>query len=202
MIDTSHTVTELVNLAKQGDRDARGELFLRYQMMVLSTIYKRTHNHADAQELVPEVFLQAFKKLDILREPKCFGSWLRSIAIRTSINLWVYANRSRTITFSENIAENQNTRRHPLPVSIDEVVCEYTDAPDERMLQQEQADCLHAGISRLGKIDRDALTAFYFHHHSYSEMSRQFGIPLGTVKSRLNKARNRLAVELEGSMSA
>lgn len=197
MTNTSHTVTELVNLAKQGDRDAKGELFLRYQLMVLSTIYKRTHNHEDAQELVSEVFLQAFKKLDILREPKCFGSWLRSIAIRTSIDQWAHANRSRTIMFSENIAENQNTRRHPLPVSIDEVVYEYADAPDKRMLQQERADCLHAGMSRLSKIDQDTLMAFYFHHTSHFDMSQKFDIPVGTVKSRLNRARKQLAVELE-----
>ena len=192
MTDTSHSVAELVNLAQQGDRDAWGELVLRYQTMVSSTIYKRMHNYADAdglsQELFQDVFLQAFRKLDQLREPQHFGSWIRSIAIRTAINKWVHAERHyHAVSFGQKV----NT-----------VVCEYTDAPDDRILEQERMNCLHRGISRLCKMDRDTLTEFYLRDKSILEMSEEFDTPSGTIKRRLHVARKRLAVELEGSMLA
>jgi len=198
MKDTSHTVLELVTLAKQGDRFARGELFLRYRTMVLSTTYKWMHNYGDAQELVQDVFLQAFRKLDQLHEPQYFGNWIRSITVRMCLNWRICDARRRTAaTFGANIAENQRTRRNNLPVSFDTVVCGRTDAPDERMLQQERADYLHDAISRLCEMDRDALTARYFHYCSYVEMSVQFDVPLGTIKRRLHVARKRLTMELE-----
>lgn len=196
---TSHTVTELVNLAKQGNHDASGELFLRYQTMVLSTIYKRMHNYEIAQELAQEVFLQAFRKLDQLREPQYFGSWIRLIAVRMSINQWTHDNHHHTVTFDANVAENQRTHRNDLPISIDTVISDY-GAPDHRMLQQERADCLHDAISHLREMDRDILTARYFHYCSYAEMSERFDIPLGTTKRRLHVAHKRLAVELEESI--
>lgn len=91
---TTRTVAELVRAAQIGDRQAAGELFERYQNMVLSVAYRRLGDYTDAQELVQEVFVQALQKLTQLRTPECFGSWLRQITVRMAINRMVRGDRA------------------------------------------------------------------------------------------------------------
>ena len=83
--DRSRT-TNLVIAAQNGDRTAMGDLFLDYKDLVLAIAHRRLGDFADAQELCQEVFLQAMQKIDQLRDPRCFGSWLRSITNRMAIN--------------------------------------------------------------------------------------------------------------------
>ena len=90
----SPTVAELVRAAQAGDRRAAGELFERYKNMVLSVAFRRLGDYTEAQELLQEVFVQALQKLDQLRTPECFGSWLRSITVRMAINRMVRGDRA------------------------------------------------------------------------------------------------------------
>ena len=76
----------LVEDAQQGDRVAFGQLVERYERSVYATAMRRLGNDAEAQELVQEVFVQALRKIDQLREPLRFGGWLRSITPRMAIN--------------------------------------------------------------------------------------------------------------------
>ncbi len=77
---------ELVLAAQAGDREAFGTLAVRYERLVYSVALRRLNNHAEAQELCQEVLVRALQKLPQLREPECFGAWLRSIANRMAIN--------------------------------------------------------------------------------------------------------------------
>jgi RNA polymerase sigma-70 factor (ECF subfamily) len=82
----STTIVSLVIAAQQGDMTAFGQLCAHYERSIYSVVFRRLGNHAEAQELTQEVFVQALQKLGQLREPVCFGGWLRSIAKRMSIN--------------------------------------------------------------------------------------------------------------------
>src|SRR5258707_5210936 len=79
-------VADLVLAAQDGDRSAFGELCVRYERMVYSIALARLGNHAESQELSQEVFMHALEKIEQLREPHCFGGWLRSMAQRMAIN--------------------------------------------------------------------------------------------------------------------
>ena len=79
-------IDETVRAAQRGDRKAFGCLVERYQRAVYATVYRRLRNHAEAQELCQDVFLQAMRKIGQLQDARCFGSWLRSIAGRMAIN--------------------------------------------------------------------------------------------------------------------
>lgn len=176
--DTS--VAQLVCAAQCGDRQAFGELVSRYERAVYAAAYRRLGNHAEAQELCQEVFIQALRKIEQLRDPACFGGWLRSIANRMAIN--------------------RALRRAPLTsggsVAFDSACVEY-ETPLVSVLTREREDQVHLGLGRLRAMDRDTLVAFYFDGRSLAEMSEEFDSPVGTIKRRLHTARKRLAKELE-----
>ncbi len=173
-------VADLVRAAQAGDRDAFGELAKRFEGAVYGTAMRRLRNHAEAQELVQEVFVKAMQKLDQLDTPEAFPGWLRAIASRMAINRAV--------------------RRGPMVATEPETLnAHYTHSvtPLETALSSEQQAQVHAGLDRLGELDRRTLEAFYLEGQSLHEMSDQFDSPVGTIKRRLHVARKRLAKELE-----
>ena len=174
------TVAQLVRASQAGNREAFGELFERFQRHVLAIAMRRLGDYADAQELCQDVFVQALQKIQQLRDPDCFGSWLRSIAHRMAINRVV---RRGPEYFAEPDA---------LATS-----CVEDETPLAAALAGERRLHVRAGLSRLRELDRATLEAFYVKGQSLIEMSDAFGAPLGTIKRRLHVARKRLAKEVE-----
>lgn len=179
-------LSQLVRRAQTGDRQAFGELFERYQGQVFSTALRRLGDYAEAQELCQEVFVQALTKLAQLRDPACFGGWIRSIARRMAIN--------------------RMARRPPAvatePEVLETTTLAATRTPLANVLRSERSDQLRAGLRRLGELDRETLLAFYMRGQSLVEMSDHFDAPVGTIKRRLHVARKRLSKEVEDPVPA
>lgn len=179
------TVGELVVAAQDRDREAFGELVRRFERAVFAIALRRVRNHAEAQELTQEVFVQALRKIGQLREPACFGGWIRQITVRLAINR--LARRApATSAEPETLASNYVENSTPLSEAI----------------TTERAEHVHASLGRLRPLDRDTLVAFYMEGQSLVEMSNYFDSPVGTIKRRLHVARKRLARELEVLASA
>jgi RNA polymerase sigma-70 factor (ECF subfamily) len=172
--------TSLVIAAQEGDREAFGELARRYERAVYATAYRRLNNHAEAQEVSQEVFVRAMQKIDQLREPEAFGSWLQSVTSRMAIN--------RAVRKRQSIATEPETLA---------ATCVESETPLTAALASERQSQVRAGLRRLGDLDRDTLVAFYVKGQSLVEMSEGFRSPVGTIKRRLHVARKRLAKELE-----
>ena len=170
---------DLVRAAQTGDRDAFGALFERFQPTVMAIAMRRLRDHADAQELCQDVFVQAMLKIEQLRVPEAFIGWLRQITVRMAINRAV--------------------RRGPA-ISVEPEMLEATmesyDLPSDQLLEIERKEQLTEGLDRLGDMDRDTLVAFYVDGHSLLQMADDFDAPLGTIKRRLHVARKRLAEQL------
>jgi len=173
-------VTELVQAAQTGNRDAFGQLVGRYEHMVFAAALQRLGNFAEAQELCQDVFLQAWQKLHQLQNPVCFGGWLRSITHRMAIN--------RMLRSGPDI---------PTEPDIMASTCVERQTPLADLMDQERSSQVRAGLSRLRAMDRDTLMAFYVRGQSLIEMSDEFDAPIGTIKRRLHVARKRLAKEVE-----
>lgn len=178
--DVETTTVSLVRAAQAGDREAFGELFVRYERQVLAIGLRRLGAFAEAQELCQDVFVQAMLKIDQLRQPAAFGGWLRSIAQRMAINRLVRRDGHVTVE-PETLEGTCLDERTPLDVAV----------------QFERDEQVREGLARLGKLDRDTLVAFYVDGQSLLEMSDAFEAPLGTIKRRLHVARKRLAKEME-----
>lgn len=174
------TVAQLVIAAQAGQREAFGELFERFQRHVFAIAMQRLGNYTESQELCQDVFVQAMQKIEQLREPECFGSWLRSIAHRMAINR-VVRRRPDLLAEPEMLAST----------------CVEEETPLAAVLADERKSHVRAGLARLRDLDRQTLEAFYVKGQSLIEMSDQFDAPLGTIKRRLHVARKRLAKQVE-----
>ncbi|HXT59218.1 MAG TPA: sigma-70 family RNA polymerase sigma factor [Pirellulales bacterium] len=180
LTDEKLALIELVRAAQAGDREAFGQLVERFEHSVYASALRRVGNHVEAQELTQEVFVQALRKIGQLREPECFGGWLRTITTRLAIN-----RRTRG-------GQATPTDRETL-----EAVCLEHETPVARALARERQTQVRAGLDRLGELDRDTLVAFYMEGQSLLQMSTAFDSPVGTIKRRLHVARKRLARQLE-----
>ena len=174
------STAELVRAAQDGDRSAFGELFERFQPVVFAIAMRRLRDHADAQELCQDVFVQAMTKLEQLRTPEAFIGWVRQITVRMAIN--------RAVRRGNSVAVE--------PEMLEATLME-DDSPLDTALAVERRDEVRAGLQRLGDMDRDTLVAFYVDGQSLLEMADQFDAPLGTIKRRLHVARKRLAKEVD-----
>jgi RNA polymerase sigma-70 factor (ECF subfamily) len=154
-------------------------LFSRFEQTVYAVALRRLGDHNEAEELCQDVFLQAMTKIGQLREPACFGGWLRSITHRLAINRIV--------------------RRAPAAATEPETLearCVEDRTPLANVLQGERKSQVRAGLDRLRTLDRETLVAFYVKGQTLLEMSDAFDAPLGTIKRRLHVARKRLAREV------
>jgi len=169
----------LVERAQNGERDAFGELVRQFEPTVFATVLRRLRNRSEARELTQDIFVQAMRKLDQLREPERFAGWLRQIAVRMSINRAV--RRPHETAFSP---DTFNAFKSSPDTALDD------------LLRAERAREVRGGLKRLRKLDRETLIAFYFEGRSLKQMSDQFDRPIGTIKRRLHTARNRLRDQL------
>lgn len=173
-------IIELVLAAQGGDRKAFGALVSKYERGVYGAAYRFLRNDAEAQELTQEVFVQVLRKLTQLRNPACFGGWLKAIVRR--------------------MASNRKSRQAPCwnsePAWL-ESACTDDETPYRTAIKSERALKVRAGLDRLGSLDRQTLVAFYLDGNSLVEMSDKFESPIGTIKRRLHVARKRLARELQ-----
>ena len=174
-------ITVLVERAKTGDREAYGELVVRFQNSVYAMSLARVRDPLEAQELAQDVFVHAMRKLPQLRDARCFAGWLRRITARMAIN--------------------RLTRKGPLfgadPELLEAVQAEGR-SPEENVAVSEAVGQLKEGLDELKALDRATLEAFYLRGQSLKQMAREFDVPTGTIKRRLHVARLRLKDVLEG----
>jgi RNA polymerase sigma factor (sigma-70 family) len=160
-----------------GEREAFNELIQRWHGPIWHYVRSLTDDEA-AQDIVQDVWLRVLRGIGGLRDPARLRAWLFGIAHRT----WIDTLRKK---YAVTIADIDEADQHELP---DPVV------PEER--EQELA-ALEQQLSRLPPIEREALTLFYLRELSLQEIAQALDIPVGTVKSRLHRARAMLRRELE-----
>lgn len=180
------TDTELVELARQGDKDAFGLLAQRYQMTARRFAIRLVGKEDSAQELAQEAMLQAYLSLDRLRDPARFKSWLCGIVL----NVCRSHLRDREINFFslEAIMGGLQFYAVPLfgvPVNPEKIA-------EERDLHRIVLDAINA----LAPSDRDATLLFYYAQLSLQEIAALLDISVGAVKVRLHRARQRLKAKL------
>jgi len=168
---------ELIHRVQSGDTESFDELMKRYAASVYKVTYSLTRNHADADDMSQETFIRAYRAIARFDEKYQFYTWLRRIAVNLCLN---HLKRGRKFRFQ------------PLPMSDNDN--ESVDIPDPR--PQEQDSSLRRDLDRaLAKLPEDQRAIFVLRVNeelSYSEISDLLHIPIGTVMSRLNRAREKL----------
>jgi RNA polymerase sigma-70 factor (ECF subfamily) len=154
--------------AKKEIIDALDSL-LRYALIM-------TGNEEDAKDLVQETCYRALKNLNTLEENSNVRAWL--------------------FTIMRNIWLNQKKRQQISPIQVDDAIENKSDDwninSEELLINNEMRQALLKALENLPDVYREILILRYFEDFSYSEISKILGCPLGTVMSRLNRAREKL----------
>jgi RNA polymerase sigma-70 factor (ECF subfamily) len=168
---------ELVTAALAGGTEAFEPIVRRFQEAVFAVALSRVGNFHDAQDTAQAVFLEAFRRLRNLKDPRRLGAWLRSITIHRSIDH--LRGRSRVVATEE----------------IGEMVQDRTAGPREPE-RRELRDQVMAAIGRLSRPQRETLTLICINGYSSRQVAAMQEIPVGTVRRRLHDARKRLKEEM------
>ena len=166
-------VEHLVKAAQRGDARAFSALIARYERSVLAVAYAACGDSDRAADASQEAFLRAWRKLEMLQEPKCFGNWLLGIARNVALD----AGRKLRRQPAEPLADQ------PVPVNAD---------PLKGMHQREQSDRIAAALQQLDDLSRSAVVLRYYENLGSREIGQLIGLSPAAVDMRLMRARQQL----------
>ena len=183
------TDAQLVARALAGSQDAFRELVLRFERPVYSLIARMVQDPATAEDLSQAAFVKAYRSLRTYDASRKLSSWLFNIAHNTTID---HLRRHVPDTVSLEAPQDEEGRGGLAAVLSDDSVENPAAAAERR----DMARSLERAISRLRPEYREAVVLFYLEGATYQEICDVTGLPLGTVKTNLHRARKELAAEM------
>ncbi|HEX7180953.1 MAG TPA: sigma-70 family RNA polymerase sigma factor [Thermoanaerobaculia bacterium] len=182
------TDAELVAHARAGSQEAFRELVVRFERPVYSLVVRMVQDAGTAEDLAQEVFIKAFRRLDTYDPERKLSSWLFKIAHNTTID-FLRRHAPETVPLE---AEKEDDRGSLSAVLSDE----SSENPAAAAERRDMGRALERAISRLRTEYREAVVLFYLEGASYQDICEATGLPLGTVKTNLHRARKELAQEM------
>jgi len=178
----------LVSRAQAGESNAFNDLVRRYRARVLKTTLRYIHDRADAEDAVQEAFIRAYLGISRFRGECAFYTWLHRIAVNC-VKTALYA-RARNADFfvSKSIDVDDG-----LPGAADWMNAE---TPEESVLTDEIYSVVNSAIGGLSEDQRTAICLRELEGLSYSQMAIAMACPIGTVRSRVARARDAIDGEL------
>lgn len=170
---------EIILECLSGNTDSYKYLVEKYQFRIINTCYKYTKNIVDAEDVAQEVFLKAYQNLSTFKSNSKFYSWLYRIAVNTSLN---YINSKEKRNEKETISEEN--------CLIDMNISK--DNPRDYYQLNELINTLQPLMDNLPDDLRTLIELYEIKDFTYDEISKKLSIPIGTVRSRLHRARNML----------
>jgi len=173
----------LIDEVLAGDSAAFGQLVLKYQDRLFNTVMHVVRCREEAEDVVQDAFVQAFVKLETFQRASAFYTWLYRIAF--------------------NVAVSRRRRRRP-EVSVEQTReltgAEPMDddaAPEDRLEQEEAVDQVHTALAELSEEHRAILVLREMEGFCYERIAEVLELPVGTVRSRLHRARLQLREQLK-----
>ena len=176
---------ELVRRCRAGDVGAFEELFRRYQKPIYSMLYRMVRNAEEAADLTQDTFVRAYSALSTLRDEATFYGWLRQIAVNLARNRYKRQARVRMESLDEALVSE----------SGGEMLRELTDAspgPERLAEDAELRRRVEDAVASLSDDHRMVITLHHLEHMDVAEIAKILGVSVGTVKSRLARARGQL----------
>jgi len=179
----------LVERVQAGDQQAFGLLVAKYQRKLMRLVMRLVRDQAEAEDVTQEAFIKAYRALPNFRGESAFYTWLYRIGVNAAKN-WLIANR----------------RRAPTTTAVDSDEAEGyeggellhdTDTPERLLMSRQIADAVNAAMDRLPDDLRTAITLREIDGLSYDEIANAMNCPIGTVRSRIFRARDYIAAELK-----
>ena len=194
MKSSQEDIDQLVKAARKGDRHAFDKLVLIFQDQLMNTAYYFSRNRDDAEDIVQEAFLRAYRSITGFKSESSFKTWMTRILINTCRT---HRARSRAIKRSAKVisltdaGDSENSDMLPLPAS------HADDNPQALLMRKEMDGAIHSAIGSLDDDSRAVLVLRDLAGESYETIVKILGIPLGTAKSRIHRARLAIQQKLQ-----
>ncbi|MBK1780995.1 RNA polymerase sigma factor RpoE [Advenella sp. WQ 585] len=180
---------ELVARVQKGDKRAFDLLVLKYQRKIMRLLSRMLNNHAEVEDIAQETFIKAYRALPQFRGDSAFYTWLYRIAINTARN-WLSSNQRKMLvsdTFETKDGETFSQSDNLIDI----------DTPESRMVSREIGQTVNKAIEDLPEDLRTAIVLREIEGLSYEEIAQTMECPIGTVRSRIFRAREAIAARLK-----
>jgi RNA polymerase sigma-70 factor (ECF subfamily) len=179
---------ELVRRVQAGDQSAFNLLVLKYQHRVLKLVGRFVHDATEAEDVAQEAFLKAYRALSSFRGDSAFYTWLYRIAINTAKNALV-SQRRRPVDFDLDLQDPEQFER--------QAKLKEADTPEGVLLTEEIREVVERAMEQLPEDLRTAIVLRELEGLSYEEIAEAMDCPVGTVRSRIFRAREAIDKKLK-----
>ena len=182
---------ELVQRVQAGDKNAFDVLIIKYQQRIINVITGFVHDPVEAQDVAQEAFVKAYRAIPNFRGDSAFYTWLYPIAINTSKN-HLAARARRPPTSDVDAADATNVYDAP--------ELKEFETPESNLVSDELEQAIHQAIDELQEDTATAIKLREFEGMSYEEISEAMECPIGTVRSRIFRAREAIEQRIQTVM--
>jgi len=179
---------ELVRRVQRGERGAFDLLVLRYQHKVVKLVARLLRDPTEAEDVAQEAFVKAYRALGSFRGDSAFYTWLYRIAVNTARNTMASRQR-RPLEYEADLSESEQ--------SVVEARMRHGDTPEAAALSDEIHSTVSATIEALPEDLRTAIVLREVEGLSYEEIAAAMDCPVGTVRSRIFRAREAIDRDLK-----
>ena len=179
----------LIDRCKRGDRDAFDTLVRTYEKRVYNLAYRLSGNYDEANDISADSFLRVFQALKMFRGDANFSTWLFRIVTNVYLDRRKRTRNKQHLSLEEYIELDEN--------SVARQVEDPGPTPDVVAEAHERTDVLQKAIASLPDYQRTMVILYHTEGLAYDEIAEVLSLPIGTVKSRLNRARLMLREKLE-----
>jgi RNA polymerase sigma-70 factor (ECF subfamily) len=180
---------QLVERVQRGDKGAFDLLVSKYQRKIFRLLSRLIRDQAEVEDVAQEAFIKAYRALPNFRGDSAFYTWLYRIAINTAKNHLVSQGRRAPTTTEADIeeAETFDDGEHLRDLNT----------PDSMLLTKQVGEAVNRAIDQLPEDLRTAIVLREIEGLSYEEIAESMNCPIGTVRSRIFRAREAIAQELK-----
>jgi RNA polymerase sigma-70 factor (ECF subfamily) len=179
---------QLVERVQAGDREAFSLLVVKYQRKLLRLVMRFVRDAAEAEDVTQEAFVKAYRALPNFRGESAFYTWLYRIGVNTAKN-WLVANGRRMPTVTDVTDEDGESIEDGGLLRDDET-------PEQILLSKQIGATVNAAMDALPEDLRTAISLREIEGLSYEEIALVMDCPIGTVRSRIFRARDAVAAKL------
>ncbi len=178
---------ELVARVQRGDKKAFDLLVIKYQHKIIQLVNRYVKDPCEAQDVAQEAFIKAYRALNNFRGDAAFYTWLYRIAINTAKN-YLQARSRRSGQFEVDIQDAEKVENAPQLHDL--------NSPDNHLANQQIIETIKEAISLLPEEMRTAIVLREFEGMSYEQIAEAMDCPIGTVRSRIFRAREAINEKL------
>jgi RNA polymerase sigma-70 factor (ECF subfamily) len=178
----------LIALIKEGDKKAFDKLVIKYQQRIIQLVSRYVRDASDAQDVAQEAFIKAYKALPGFRGESAFYTWLYRIAVNTAKNYLVSRSR-RSSDYEVEVSDAENFE--------EAFKLKETDTPEHLALSDEIRITIQQAIESLPEELKSAIKYRELEGMSYEQIAKKMDCPVGTVRSRIFRAREAVDKILE-----